>query len=170
MASFTPEHHFAKRFKYMVLAALSIWLIISGCASYGKLSLVPRHETDALVEDLLTRTDQYVVHYHGNSQKLVSGILFDPKDDERQLRPEGAMWQAISDPEAIAVIVFTILTASEPGYFPNVYQVTDPEGAFYGYLITGWTGLAVEPVDEQTLKVYGLKGPPEYENVSPGGR
>ena len=156
--------------KYIILVVLLMSFSLLSCAGHGRVSMVPRHETDALVEDLLSRTDQYVVHYHGNSQKLVSGILFDPKEDERQLRPEGAMWQEISDPEAIAVIVFTILTAREPNYFPNIYQVTDPEGAFYGYIITGWTGVAIKPIDEQTLKVYGLKGPPEYEGGYPGGR
>jgi len=156
--------------KYSSIAALTILLTLSGCSGHGRLSLVPRNNTNALLEDLLSRTDQYVVHYHGNTQKLVSGILFDPKDDIKHIRPEGGMWQEISDAQAIAAIVDIILTTSEPHYFPNVYQVTDPEGAFYGYLITGWTSLSIKPVDEHTLKVYGLPGPPEYEDRYPGGR
>jgi len=148
--------------KYMIIAALPILLIISGCAGYGKLTLLPENETDARLEDLLSRTDQYIVHYHGNSEKLVSGLLFDPKNDNRHLRPEGALWHGVTDAKAISSIVDIILTANEPHYFPNVYQVTDPQGNFYGYIITGWTGLTIKPVDEQTLRVYGLRGPPEY--------
>ncbi len=157
-------------YKYMALAVLLSFFLLVSCAGHGKLSLVPRNETDALMEDLLSNTDQYVVHYHGNSQKLVSGILFDPKEDTNHIRLEGAMWQEISDAQAIASIANIILTTDELHYFPNVYQVTDPEGIFYGYLITGWTGLVIKPVDDQTVKVYGLKGPPEYADVYPGGR
>ncbi len=149
-------------YKYITIAALPILLIIYGCSGYGKLTLPPKSETDALLDDLLSRTDQYVVHNHGNNQKLVSGILFDPKEDTKHIRLEDAMWQEISDAQAIASIVNIILTTDEPNYFPNVYQVTDPEGNFYGYLITGWTGVVIKPVDDQTVKVYGLKGPPEY--------
>lgn len=151
-------------YKYITIVALPILLIISGCAGYGKLTLTPKSETDALLDDLLSRTDQYVVHNYGNNQKLVSGILFDPKEDTKHIRLEDAMWQEISDAQAIASIANIILTTDEPHYFPNVYQVTDPEGNFYGYLITGWTGVVIKPVDDQTVKVYGLKGPPEYLN------
>ena len=152
-------------YKYTVIAALPILLIISGCTGYGKLTLLPKSETDALLEDILSRTDQYDVHYHGNSEKLVSGLLFDPKSDNRHIRPEGALWNEVTDAKTIASIADIILTASEhPNYFPNLFQVTSPQGDFYGYLITGWKGLAIKPVDEQTLRVYGLKGPPEYQN------
>jgi len=149
-------------YNYMIIIALPIIFFISGCAGHGKLTLHPRDETDALLKDLLSRTDQYVVHYHGNSEKLVSGLIFDPKDDSRHIRPEGALWNEVSDVKTIASIADIILSTNEPHYFPNLYQVTDPQGNFYGYLITGWTGVVIKPVDEQTLRVYGLKGPPEY--------
>ena len=152
-------------FNYLILAALPILFILSGCASYGKLSITPRNETDALLADLLSQTDQYVVHYHGNSEKLVSGILFDPKDNPRTIRPEGALWNEVSDPETIAAIADSIQRSDHPGYFPHLYSIIAPNGDFYGYLFTGWTYMAIRPVDEQTLRVYGLKGPPEYEDV-----
>jgi hypothetical protein len=155
---------------YIILTVCFFSVALTSCASQGKLSLVDRNETNALLDDLLTHTEQYTVHYHGNTQKLVSGILFDPKDDNRYIRPEGALWRDVTDAQVIASIVDIILTSNEPKYFPNVYRVTDPEGNYYGYLITGWTGLVIKPVDEQTLKVYGLRGPPEYEDRLPGGR
>ena len=149
-------------YKYIVISVLPILLIISGCTGYGKLILPPKSETEALLENLLSRTDQYVVHYHGNSEKLVSGLLFDPKNDNKHIRSESAMWQKVTDAKVISSIADIILTTDEPHYFPNLYQVADPQGNFYGYIITGWTGLVIKQVDEQTLKVYGLKGPPEY--------
>jgi hypothetical protein len=148
---------------YMIVAALAMMLFISGCAGHGRLTLQSRSGSDALLNDLLSRTNQYVVHYHGNSEKLVSGLIFDPKDDNKHIRVEGALWNEVSDAETIASIADIILTANEPHYFPNLYQVNDPQGNFYGYLITGWTGVVIKPVDQRTLRVYGLKGPPEYE-------
>lgn len=170
MSYFTPKHSLAKRFKYMVPAALLIWFLVSGCASYGRLSSITRNETDALLADLLSRTDQYVVHYHGNSEKIVSGVLFDPEDDGKSIRPEGALWNEVRAPETIASIIDSIKQSDFPGYFPRLYEINDPQGIFFGYLFTGWNHLAIRPLDEQTLRVYGLKGPPEYEDIKPGGR
>jgi hypothetical protein len=147
---------------------LLVFILIS-CAGHGKLSLVSRNETKPTLDDLLANTDAYTVHYHGNSEKLVSGLLFDPKNDNRQIRPEGALWNEVTDAEVIASIAKIILSANEPHYFPHLYQITDPGGNFYGYLITGWTGLVIKPVDEQTVRIYGLKGPPEYEARGPNG-
>lgn len=156
--------------KYLILVVLPILFIISACTGYGKLSRLPRNESGALIADLLSQTDRYVIHYHGNSEKLVSGILFDPKEDTRSIRPEGVLWKEISDDEAIASITNTILTGDHPNYFPNLHSITGPKNDFYGYIITGWTYLAIRPVDDQTLRVYGLKGPPEYEDLFPGDR
>ena len=155
---------------YLILAALPILFILSGCASFGKLSITPKNETGALLAGLLSQTDRYVVHYHGNSEKLVSGILFDPKDNPKTIRPEGALWNEVSDPETIAAITDIILSSDHPNYFPHLYSIAGPNGDFYGYIATGWISLVIRAVDEQTLRVYGLKGPPEYEDVSPGGR
>jgi len=166
MAYFTPKHNLAKRIKYMVLAALPILFILSGCASYGKLSLPPKDEAGALLADLLSQTDRYVVHYHGNSKKFVSGVLFDLKDDAKTIRPEGALWNEVSDPDTIAATIDIIQRGDHPGYFPRLYSIIAPDGDFYGYLFTGWNYLAIRTVDEQTLRVYGLKGPPEYEDYS----
>lgn len=152
-----------------IIAALLVLFIISGCASHGKLSWIPRNETNALLTTLLSQTDQYTIHYHGNSEKLVSGILFDPKDDEKTIRPEGALWHAINDADAIASIADTIRRSHYPGYIGRLSKIQDPLGGFYGYLYTGWTYLAIRPVDDQTVRIYGLKGPPEYEDWNPRG-
>ena len=147
-------------YKYLIITASPILFIISACADHGKLSLSPRNETNALLADLQSQTDRYVIHYHGNSEKFVSGILFDPKDDGKSIKPEGLLWEEVRDPEAITSIIRTIQQGDHPGYFPRLYKINDSMGNFYGYLFTGWSYLVIRPVDEQTLRVYGLKGPP----------
>jgi len=155
--------------KYLILVVLPTLFIVSACTGNGSLSRLPQNDADAIIANLLSQSDRYVIHYHGNSEQFVSGILFDPKKDAKSIRPEGLLWKEISDDEAIASIVDTIQTGNHPNYFPNLYSITGPNNDFYGYIITGWMYLVIRPVDGQTLRVYGLKGPPEYEDVYPGG-
>ena len=157
--------HLYKRL--MIFAALPILFIIAGCAGHGKLVLPPANETDDVLAHLLSQSDQYLVHYHGYSNRLVSGLLFDPKEDDKRIQPQGAMWQETSDKEEIASIANIILGAKYPSYFPIVYRITGPNGNFYGYLVTGWTHLTIQSVDDQTLRVFGLSGPPEYMTMDP---
>lgn len=155
--------------KYVILAVLPILFMISACAGHGKLSSLPRSETNDLLADLLTQIDRYMVHYHGNSETIVSGILFDPKEDGKHILPEGMLWKEINDPETIASIISAIQQSYFPGYHPRLFKVNDPQGGLYGYLFTGWSYMVIRRVDEQTLRVYGLKGPPEYEDMYPAG-
>ena len=157
-------------FKYIIPAAITALFIMSACTPHGNLSLSNPYETEALMTGILSQTDQYTVHFHGNSEKLVSGILFDPKDDEKRIHPEGMYWKAVVESETIAAIVRTIKKSDHPGYYPRLYEISDPQGVFYGYLYTGWSYLAIRPLNENSLRVFGLKGPPEYEDVYSGGR
>ena len=157
-----------RSYTYMAIA-LSLIFFMAGCASHGKLSVAPKDEHDALLADLAAHTDQYVVHYHGNSEKIVSGILFDPKNDDKNIRPEGVLWEEVSSSETIAGVIDSIERNDYPGYIPRLFRILGPEEDIYGYLFTGWSYLVIKPVDEQTLRVFGLKGPPEYEDMSPGG-
>ena len=149
--------------------ALAIFFTMTGCASYGGLSYPGRYDSGVSLTDILSQTDQYTVHYHGNSEKIVSGILFDPKGDGKRIRPEGMYWTAVTEPETIASITRTIKRSDHPGYYPRLYGITDHGGELYGYLYTGWSYLAVRQLDEHTLKVFGLKGPPEYADMYPNG-
>jgi hypothetical protein len=169
MEKYIWKRYLPKHNSFLIISILLVLLITSGCASYGKLSRIPTDETDTLLADILSQTDHYTIHYHGNSEKIVSGILFDPKADTNSIIPEGVYWKETLNAETIAAIVDTIQSAKFPYYFPNLYQINDPNGAFFGYIFTGWNALTIRPVDEHTVRVYGLKGPPEYENVRPGG-
>lgn len=154
--------------KWITLALVSILLAISGCSNHGYLSR-PRGEQDTHLADLVAGSNRYVVHYHGNSQQLVSGILFDPRDDGKNIRPEGVLWHKVSDPETMTSVIDNIRQGGSPKYFPLLYHVNSPNGDLYGYLFTGWSYLVVKPVNDHTVRVFGLKGPPEYEDAYHGG-
>jgi hypothetical protein len=155
---------------FITVALISMLLAISGCSSHGKLSGIDSAEQEALLADLVSRQDLYVVHSHGNSEKFVSGILFDPKGDGKNIRPEGTMWKEVSDSETIAAAIASIQRNDHPGYLPRLSRILSPDGDFYGYLFTGWSYMAIKTVDDHTLRVFGLKGSPVYEDMYSGGR
>ena len=155
--------------RYRFLLVLTILFFVSGCSNYGRLKFQNKTESDALLQELSANSQQYTIHYHGNSEKIVSGILFDPKDDHKTIKPEGMLWKTTESPQTVADIIDSIRRGDFPGYFPSLYKIVGPEGIFFGYLYTGWSYLVVKPVDPDTVRVYGLRGPPEYESAVPGG-
>ena len=157
-----------KNSKHIIFPVILLMMLLSGCSSHGKLSMAPKAESDSLLAELMANTDQYLVHYHGNSEKIVSGILFDPRKDTKTIRPEGVLWVEVNDAETIADIIDSIKRSNFPGYLPRLYRIISADGDFYGYLFTGWQHLVIQTVDRQTVRVYGLEGPPEYMDIGPG--
>jgi len=155
--------------RYRFLLVLTILFFVSGCSNYGKLKFQKKAESDALLAELSTNSQHYTIHYHGNSEKIVSGILFDPKDDHKTIRPEGMLWKQTESQQTVADIIDAIRGGDFPGYFPSLYKIVGPDGIFFGYLYTGWSRLVINPVDPDTVRVYGLRGPPEYESIGSGG-
>ncbi|MCG6911929.1 MAG: hypothetical protein LJE94_17655 [Deltaproteobacteria bacterium] len=153
---------------FTAMEVLILLVAVTACAGYGKLSATSNEEQNALLKDLVSHSGDYDVYYYGNSERLVSGILFDPKSDDKHIRPEGKLWKKIDDPETIAGVIDSIDRSLFPGYFQQLYAIDSPSGELYGYLYTGWNYLVIKPVDERTVRVYGLSGPPEYEDAFPG--
>jgi hypothetical protein len=155
---------------YRTALIITMLLLVCGCAHYGRLKIHKQAESGALLRELSADAQHYTVHYHGGSEKIVSGILFDPKNDAKTIHAAGPLWQPLLPTQNVADIIDNIAMGDFPGYLPNLYEILGPEGDFYGYLYTGWFHLVIKPVDPQTVKVYGLRGPPQYENETPGKR
>ena len=150
--------------KYSALLVSLVFLIV-GCSGYGKTMMV-RKGMPVTLDELVAKSDAYNVYYHGNSPSLVSGIIFEPKDDEKSLSL-GGMWVQVDDNRVIARIVEEIRRNDFPGYLPAHRQIIGPDNEIYGHIYTGWFHVAIKQLDENTLSVYGLKGPPEYEDAGP---
>ncbi|MBW2590293.1 MAG: hypothetical protein JRD71_06190, partial [Deltaproteobacteria bacterium] len=71
-------------------------IIITGCSGYGKLVIESKNEAEVTIEDLTKNSDDYDIHYFGHGEKFVSGIIFDPKKDNKKLLT-GDMWVDIDD-------------------------------------------------------------------------
>ncbi len=156
-----------KRIQYIRLSALSVLLVFlfAGCSGYGKTMMV-RKGMPVTLDELVNNSDDYNVYYHGNNPYLVSGIIFEPKNDGKTL-VLGGLWVKEDDNRVIANVIEQIRRNDFPGYLPKHYQILGPDNGMYGYIYTGWFHVAIKQLDKDTLSVYGLKGPPEYEDAGP---
>jgi len=136
-------------------------IIITGCSGYGELVIESKNEAEITIEKLIRNSDDYDIHYFGYGEKFVSGIIFDPKKDNKKLLL-GNMWVEINEQTTISDIVKRIEGSDFQGFIPTLYKIIGPDGVFYGYLFTGWFHIVLKKIDDDTLSVYGLDDPPEY--------
>ncbi|MBT8358373.1 MAG: hypothetical protein KJO61_11440 [Deltaproteobacteria bacterium] len=136
-------------------------IIISGCSSYGNLVVKSKNESEGTIEKLIKNSDDYDIHHFGYGTKFVSGIIFNPKNDNKDLLL-GDMWMTINEPTTISDIVTRMKGSDFRGFNPTLYKIVGPDGVFYGYLFTGWSHVVFKKINDDTMSVYGLKDPPEY--------
>ncbi len=154
-----------KLFHVTIITIISAF-IITGCSGYGKLVIESKNEDEVTIEKLIKNSDDYDIHYFGHGKKFVSGIIFDPKKDNKKLLP-GDMWVEINEQTTVSDIVKRIKGSDLLGFSPTFYKIVGPDGEFYGYLFTGWFHIVLKKIDDDTLSVYGLDDPPEYLDGGP---
>ncbi len=156
-----------KGIQYIRLSTVCALLVFlfAGCSGYGKTMMV-RKGMPVTLDELVNNSDDYNVYYHGNNPYLVSGIIFEPKNDGKTL-VLGGLWVKEDDNRVIANVIEQIRRNDFPGYLPKHYQILGSDNGMYGYIYTGWFHVAIKQLDKDTLSVYGLKGPPEYEDAGP---
>ena len=90
-----------KRFIYVAVMGLIWALVISGCASHGRLRVQSRSGIAAAVEDIKENYDKFVIHANEWPAGEVSAIVFDPKGDNRTIENDG--WTKVTSREAPAI-------------------------------------------------------------------
>ena len=152
--------------QYVLWVGLMSILLLSDCSGYGRLSLVSGHGKDPImVEKLVENSGDYVVHYSGYAVNNPSGIMFDPKTDDRTLVPS-ERWIKIKNSETVSEVVDWIKIHDYPWYDPKLYQIIGPNKDLYGYLFTGWQHVKLEAMENGKLFVYDLRSPPQYYGPS----
>ena len=136
-------------------------IIITGCSGFGKLVIKSKNEAEGTLEKLINNSDDYDIHHFGYGTKFVSGIIFNPKKDNKKLLL-GDMWVEINEQTTISDIVKRMKGSYYRGFNPTLYEIVGPDGVFYGYLFTGWFHIVLKKINDDTLSVYGLDDPPEY--------
>ena len=140
---------------------------MSGClSSFGKIRSQSGNGERMTIDDLEKNWTDYTVHYAGISPNRSSGIMFDPKNDDKTLLPgSNDRWKKIEDKKTLSDVIGWIKVQDSTGYNPMLYKVLGPDDQFYGYLFSGRSDVTIEVFDDRTMFVNDFPDP-----LSDGGR
>ena len=147
---------------YLALVAVVPVFVMSGCSGYGKLRSQSGYRDDTTIENLKENWQDYAVYYAGYAVNNPSGIMFDPKNDDKTLMPS-ERWTKLDDKESVIEVISWIRLQDSSDYYPRLYKILGPDDQFYGYLYSAWDHLLTKVADEKRLWVYDLPDPPHYE-------
>ena len=149
--------------RWIIILAIILILPLAGCANSVRLqfesmgSRPPTDEARTTIQGLAENWTDYDIHYSGSSSSNASGILFDPKNDDRRLVPEGDAWKKVEDQETLNVLVKW--NASQFNYIARLMQVVHPNGQSFGYLYLNiqqnFAGLRA--IDDKTIVVFPVR-------------
>ena len=148
---------------YLALVAVVPVFVMSGCSGYGKLRSQSGYRDDTTIEKLKENWQDYAVYYAGYAVNNPSGIMFDPKNDDKTLMPS-ERWTKLDDKESVIEVISWIKIQDSSYYYPRLYGILGPDDQFYGYLYSAWDHLLTKVADDKTLWVYDLPDPPHYED------
>ncbi|MBU2498938.1 MAG: hypothetical protein KKE57_08565 [Proteobacteria bacterium] len=146
-----------RRRELIILGMLGLFFasLISGCAGYGKLRPLSGQDRATSIEALEKNWEDHAVYWTGLSVGEPSGIMFDPKKDDRTLVND--KWTKVEDEKTLAEIISWIRINRD--YPPLLWRILGPDDQFYGYMYTGWRFGLIREVDERTLYVHDLPAP-----------
>jgi len=146
--------------KGMVLVLLiSLLFVIAGCASYGKLRLQSGPGENMTIQQLKENWGQYHILATGVEANVPSAIIFDRKDDGREIL--GERWWEVKDFESVSETIDRIeAQVSTPGYYPRLWKMLGPDEHLYGYMFTAWDHAVMFVGDDKTMRVLDLPMPP----------
>ena len=156
-----------RRYISLSVTSLIFVFLMYGCAGYGKIRHLSGAGDKLTVQELIENSNDYNIYYSGYDTNNPSGILFDPKRDNKTLVPSDR-WIKVESRETASEIVSWIQVQDFPWYMPGLLSILDSDDQFYGYVFTGWNHVVTKVVDENTLVVYDLPAPPQYHG--PNGR
>ena len=133
-----------------VLLVASVFLF--GCTGFGVLR--PIQAQDVTIDNLVKNWTNYTVYWTGIDIGEPTGIMFDPKADDKALTGDGERWFRVESQESLRKMIgwmqFNQL------YYPFLWAMVGPDGQTYGYVYTGYTRFAMKLVDDKTMLVYGV--------------
>jgi hypothetical protein len=117
----------------LVIIFFVLLFLMPGClSSFGKIRSQSGNGERMTIDDLEKNWTDYTVYYAGMSPNRSSGVMFDPKNDDKTLLPgSNDRWKKIEDK----------------------YRVLGPDDQFYGYLFSGRSDVTIEVFDDRTMFV-----------------
>jgi hypothetical protein len=143
----------------LLVSLLSLFLMVAGCASYGKLRLQSGPGEIMTTQQLKESWQKYNILAAGVEPNVPSAILFDRKDDSREII--GERWWELKDYKMVSDTVGWIETQQPVGsYYPRLWRILGPDDHLYGYMLTAWDHAVMLIGDNNTMKVLDLPVPP----------
>lgn len=159
------SRYFIYPFIFIVVAAF----LMTGCAlfrGYGKVRLSTEYRNDMTIQKLMESWNDYTVSYAGMSHSNPAGIMFDPKNDEREL--VGDRWVKVEDENTASEIISWIETYMQ--FHPRLHVILGPSNKLYGYIFYPWgyDYVVAKMINDKKLYVYDIESPvyidgPSYE-------
>ena len=159
------SRHVIYSFIFIIVAAF----VMPGCAwlrSYGKVLLSTEYGDDMTIQKLQENWNGYNISYAGTSPSIPAGIMFDPKNDGREL--VGDKWIRVKEKETVSEIISWIETYIQ--FQPRLHVILAPNNQLYGYIFypEGYDYAVTKVIDGTTLYVYDLESPVYLNDPSDG--
>jgi hypothetical protein len=140
-------------------------MFITGCGNYARFvhessSLTTTYDDSRMtINKLKEAWREYHVFYSGVKPHMSNGILFDPKHDDRVMRPDGLLWVEVNDEETMNELIRW--TAGFDKYRAGLFRIIGPNEQFFGYI--WYTDIyhttTAKVIDDNTLSVYNITEP-----------
>jgi len=137
--------------------ALSVLLLVSGCATSGVAVKPITDSRDAVAEKLIANWNQYDISFYEYGGQVPGALVLDPKNDNKKLRV-GSNWTKItSQQELIAVIQRGKMYKAHT--FPMLSSITGPDGTEWGYVVTMMGSVSTSMADANTMDIMPPRDP-----------
>jgi hypothetical protein len=148
---------------------LSLWVGVAGCANYGRLRLQYGPGETMTIQQLKENWKNYNILATGVEPNVPSAIIFDRKDDGREII--GGRWWELKDNKSVSETV-ALIEAQVPfgPYYPRLWKMLGPDDHLYGYMFTAWDHAVMTVGDDKTMRVMDLPMPPFLAVGGPDAR
>jgi len=134
---------------------LSLWFGVAGCGSYGKLRLQSGPGETMTIQQLEENWQKYNILCTGVEPNVPSAIIFDRKDDDREMI--GERWWELKDYKTLSETIGWIEAQVPAGpYYPRLWKILGPDDHLYGYMFTAWDHAVMTVGDDKTMRVLDL--------------
>jgi hypothetical protein len=144
---------------YRVVVVISLLFLVAGCGSYGKLRLQQGPGETITIQQLKENWQNYHILATGVEPNVPSAILFDRKDDGREII--GERWWELKDGKSVSDTI-ALIGAQVTGarFYPRLWKMLGPDDHLYGYMFTSWDHAVMAIGDDKTMSVMDIPEPP----------
>ena len=140
----------------VVVLLISLFVVVAGCASYGKLKLESGPGATMTIQQLKENWQNYHILATGVEPGFPTAVIFDRKDDSREVI--GDRWWELRDYKSVSDTIDWI--AAQIDDYPRLWEMLGPDNHLYGYMFTPWESAVLNVGDDKNMRVLDIPMPP----------